>query len=318
MKVKSGYIYILLTAFMFSTMEIALKLVSGVFAPMQITMLRFLVGGVLLIPFARASLKKREAKLTGQNWRYFLLLGFLCVLLSMVFYQMAVVHAPASVVGIVFSSNPIFVSVLAFLILHETIHWNNVAALALEVLGILAIIKPWDVAMELPGILLAVCAAVLFALYGVMGKRATARFGSITVTCFTFIFGGGEMLALLLIGHIPPVARALGAVPALRIFADVPFVQGISLQTLPVLLYICLVVSAGGYVCYMKAMESTSANEASLVFFIKPILAPILAFLILREAIHWNVFLGIGFFLAGSLVSILPAMARAKQAAVGK
>ena len=104
MKVKSGYIYILLTAFMFSTMEIALKLVSGVFAPMQITMLRFLVGGVLLIPFARASLKKKGEKLTGQNWRYFLLLGFLCVLLSMVFFQMAVVHAPASVVGIVFSS----------------------------------------------------------------------------------------------------------------------------------------------------------------------------------------------------------------------
>ena len=49
---KIGYVCIVLTAFIFSTMEIALKLTAGVFEPMQITMLRFLVGGVLLIPVA--------------------------------------------------------------------------------------------------------------------------------------------------------------------------------------------------------------------------------------------------------------------------
>lgn len=43
MNKKAGYVYILLTAIIFSTMEIALKLVSNVFAPMQITIIRFLV-----------------------------------------------------------------------------------------------------------------------------------------------------------------------------------------------------------------------------------------------------------------------------------
>ena len=55
----SGYLYIVLCAVIFSTMEVMLKTVHGVFAPMQITCLRFLIGGLLLVPFALRSMKKR-------------------------------------------------------------------------------------------------------------------------------------------------------------------------------------------------------------------------------------------------------------------
>jgi drug/metabolite transporter (DMT)-like permease len=43
----SGYLYIVLCALIFSTMEVMLKTVSGVFAPMQITAVRFFTGGVI-------------------------------------------------------------------------------------------------------------------------------------------------------------------------------------------------------------------------------------------------------------------------------
>ena len=55
-------------------------------------------------------------------------------------------------------------------------------------------------------------------------------------------------------------------------------------------------------------MEETSANETSLVFFFKPILAPIMALLILHEAIPFNMVIGILFILAGSLASIVPSL----------
>ena len=59
---RSGYFYIVLCAVIFSTMEVMLKTVHGVFAPMQITCLRFLVGGILLIPFASHSMKKKTPR----------------------------------------------------------------------------------------------------------------------------------------------------------------------------------------------------------------------------------------------------------------
>ncbi|MEA1960544.1 MAG: EamA family transporter [Bacillota bacterium] len=50
---KKGYLYILLTTLLFSTMEISLKTISDQFNPVQLTFLRFLTGALILIPFAQ-------------------------------------------------------------------------------------------------------------------------------------------------------------------------------------------------------------------------------------------------------------------------
>ena len=79
-----GYICIVLTALIFSTMEVVLKTVAGVFSPLQITALRFLIGGLCLVPFAVRSLKSKKKKLGSRDVPYFILTGLLCVVLSMV------------------------------------------------------------------------------------------------------------------------------------------------------------------------------------------------------------------------------------------
>lgn len=312
-----GYLCILVTAFIFSTMEIALKAVAGVFYPMQINMLRFLVGGVLLTPVALSALKKKNLTVSREEWLRFARLGFVCVVVSMVLYQMGVVSGRASVVAVIFSGNPIFVTFLAYLLLGEAIHRNHIAALILEVVGILCIVNPLHSTVSLSSVVLTVLSAVFFALYGVLGKKTTARFSSIVTTCFAFLFGGAEMLGILLLGRIPAVAGLLRRM-GLSIFAQVPILGGISLQSLPGLLYVCAVGSALGYVGYMMAMEYTSAQKASLVFFLKPVIAPVLALLIIREEIPLNMLVGILFFLAGSLVSILPGLLRERAAAKNK
>ena len=54
---KRGYLYIAVTTLLFSSMEVALKLISGQFNPIQLNFSRFLVGGLVLIPFAVRELK---------------------------------------------------------------------------------------------------------------------------------------------------------------------------------------------------------------------------------------------------------------------
>ena len=53
-------------------------------------------------------------------------------------------------------------------------------------------------------------------------------------------------------------------------------------------------------------MEATSAMQGSLVFFLKPVLAPILAMLLLGEEIPWNMWAGISLMLAASIISMIP------------
>ncbi len=306
-KFSSGFIYIILSAVIFSTMEVMLKTVGGVFAPMQITVLRFLIGGVLLIPFALRSVRKKGARFERSDMGFFALSGFLCVAFSMVLYQMAVTHTNASVVAVIFSCNPIFVTVLAHLILKEDIRRNQIVALVLELLAIVIIINPFNAKLNTAGVALSVCAAVVFAFYSVVGKKKSAKFGSIAVTCFSFIFGSLELMTLLLLGKTKAVGGLFSAV-GLKVFTNVPIIPHVPLWAIVPFLYICIIVTAGGYVCHMLAMEKTSAQTASLVFFFKPILAPIFAFVFLREEIPINMIIGIICFLIGSGMAIVPGL----------
>lgn len=313
-----GILSIVLSTFIFSTMEVMLKLpsISGVFHPMQITVERFLIGGLCLIPFALVALKKKGVRLSKRHWRYFAFTGLLCVPLSMVLFQLAVSVGQAGVVAVLFSGNPIFVTILAFVILRERIYWNNILALVLSVCGIIAIVNPFSggTHVNLLSVALVIISALLFSSYSVFGKRMTKECGGIVVTCMSFLLGGGELLLLLLLGHLAPVAGLYQAV-GLSIFCDVPFLSGINATTILPFLFIALINTAAGYVFHMMAMEKVGSHMTNLIFFFKPILAPLLALLVLGEVITANMVVGIVFFLLGSLSGILPTMRRTKREA---
>jgi drug/metabolite transporter (DMT)-like permease len=309
---KNGYIYIFLTTVIFSTMEIALKLVSGVFNPIQLTFTRFFIGGLFLIPFALGALRRKHSSVSISDLCYFAFLGFLGIVVSMLLYQLAVQNTKASVVAVLFSSNPVFVTVLAFIFLKEAIHKNNILALVLEVIGTVIIINPLNVKLSVLGITLTIASTLTFALYGVFGKRKCVKYGGVVVTCFGFLFGGLEMLVLIGLSHIYPIAAWFSS-NGLAIFSNIPLFKGYNLNILPIIVYICIINSGIGYACYFMAMEKTSAQTTSLVFFFKPILAPILALVLLHEAIPMNMLIGILFILLGSLSSILPGLLAQKN-----
>lgn len=307
MSLKKGAIYIFFSTILFSSMEIVLKLVSSNFNPLQITLSRFLVGGLVLLPFAIIALKKKQIKLTTKDIGYFSLLGLICVVISMIFYQLGVINTKASVVGVLFSCNPIFVMFLAYFILKEPITKYNTISLILEIVGILIIINPFNTNLSVKGIVFTLLAAITFAIYGVLGKRKCLKYSSLVVTCFSFILGSIELLILITIARIDFISTLL-INNSLEIFTNVHLLTGYTLNNILPMLYIFIGVTGLGYAFYFKAMEETTANTASLIFFFKPMLSPILALVILKEVITINMAIGVLFILIGSLTSILPNM----------
>ncbi|GLC29444.1 DMT family transporter [Clostridium omnivorum] len=303
---KKGYIYVVLTAIIFSTLEIVLKLVAGVFNPIQLTFTRFFIGGLFLVPFTHKSLREKHISVKN-DLVYFAFLGFLGIVISMGLYQLAVQTTKASVVAVLFSCNPVFVTILAFFLTGEVINKNNILSLILEIIGTLIIINPLNTKLSVLGIILTITSTLTFALYGVLGKRMCEKYGGVTVTCFGFIFGSLEMLVLIALSHNSFIANYFSLI-GLPVFTNIPLFTGYSIKLLPILLYIFIVNTGIGYACYFKALEETSAQITSLVFFIKPILAPILALILLHEIIPFNMLIGILFILIGSLSSILPEL----------
>ena len=234
---KEKYIYIALTTVIFSTMEIALKLVAGAFNPIQLTFTRFFIGGIFLIPFAVNTLNKKNMKISKDDLKFFAFLGFLGTVVSMVLYQLAVVNTKASVVAVLFSCNPVFVTILAYFLLKEAIHKKNIAALFLDVAGIIVIINPLSTRLSAAGVILTLTSTITFALYGVSGKKKCAKFGGIVVTCFGFIFGSLEMLVLIGLSHVSAVSAMLSNA-GLAIFSNIPLFTGYNLNTLPIISFI--------------------------------------------------------------------------------
>jgi drug/metabolite transporter (DMT)-like permease len=309
-------VYIVLATILFSSMEIALKTIAGRFNALQLNFLRFGIGGLFLLPFALRSLKKRGVSLGPRDWAFLALSGLTCVVLSMGLYQLAIQYCKASIVAVLFSCNPVFVIPLAALFLKERIRGSTLVSLAASVAGMLCIVDPAGLGAGGalggigPGIALTLGSAAVFAAYGVMGKARGGRMGGLATTAFSFILGSVELLVLIALSHAPLMARALRSL-GLGSFADIPLTAGLELGILPIFAYISLCVTGIGYAAYFMAIESSSAATASLVFYVKPALAPILALAILGEAIAPSTIAGILLVTLGSAIAFIgPRLAR--------
>jgi len=280
---NKGYIYILITALAFSTMEIVGKMISAQIDPLQMTFIRFLIGGLFLLPFALKELKKRNMKLTLEDFLFFALTGTIGIVISMSFFQLAILNTKASIVAVIFSTNSVFTIPFAYIFLKEKLNKRMFLALIISIVGIILIFNPFSVTPDVKGIFLAFIAAVTFALYGVISKIRIEKYGGLILNSFSFIIG--DMILLLVL-----------------LYFDVPIIGGINQGNILHILYLGVFVTGIGYLCYFEAMKHTSAITASMVFFIKPALAPLLSFIILSETIKLNALIGIVCIIIGALI----------------
>ena len=117
---KKGLIYALITAVVFTTLEPVSKLIAADVNPYAITFWRFIIGSLLLMPFALKKIRKEQIKVEAKDIGILAMLGTLCICFSMVMLQLAVKEADApSLIAIIFSANSVFTILFAILILKE-------------------------------------------------------------------------------------------------------------------------------------------------------------------------------------------------------
>ncbi len=284
---KKVFGFVILSAVLFSTMEVALKIASVGLDPFQMTFTRFFWGGIFLLPFAIKELKKRSIVFDRNDFYYYMILGILNIVISMTFFQLGVIYAKASTAAVVFCTNPMFTMLFAHFITEEKLTKKKVVALGISIIGLLFIMNPFNMNAgdELIGIGLAFVAAVVFGLYSAYGKLRIIKYGGIAQTSISFIMGSLVLLVFLWVTRRPVIS-------------------GITQDNLLLVLYISILVTGVGYLAYFMAMEKSNALYASLVFFVKPAIAPVFAILILCETITINVIIGIVFILIGSYITM--------------
>jgi hypothetical protein len=168
-------------------------------------------------------------------------------------------------------------------------------------MAIISDISQLDV--KVTGVILCLLAAISFSLYGVLSKYFTKGLpiGGVVVTSYGFLFGVLELFILIMLSRIGVISQFLNA-NNLKVLSDIPILSGISFKTILPLIYICVGVTGLGFATYFAAIEALPMSTVSLVFFIKPVLAPIFAFIGLGEVILQKNIIGLLLIVIGSCI----------------
>lgn len=280
---NKGYLYLAVSILIFGPFEVISKLVHGI-DPIQLNFLRFLIGGLALLPFAIHDIRRRQVVIAPPDMFYMIGLGILYIPVSMVFLQVAIQNTPASLSTFVFSSNPVFIAIFAAWLLNEKPNFFIVLSIALEIAGLLFISNPLNGQFDI--YFLHLCfAAVTFAFYNVLMRKTTGKFGNLAAFTIVVICG------TVALGLYLPVA-------------GIPWFAGISAGNVLPLLYLGVLGSGITFVSYYKGMELTSTNVGSIVFFFKPIQGTIYAIIILNEQLTTAFIIGASLIIFGSVFMI--------------
>ena len=177
----------------FGLMAVAIRLASRTEPTTEVAFFRNFFGMLALLPLLLAPALRQPAPLqamrnavrTDQLPRY--VVRCLVGLASMLCGFWAIGHLPLAQAIALSYASPVFVTILAMLMLGERVRARRWAAVAIGFAGVLVIVRPWSHAFT-PGTLVAVAAAVLSALVAIQIKQLARIDNPDTIVFWTYAF----------------------------------------------------------------------------------------------------------------------------------
>lgn len=284
-KIK-GAIYLSLAAGIWGGMYVVSKYVLDYVPPLTLVVLRFSIAAAVLGAIFKL---KGYPSVARSDIKIMAWLGFIGYTVSIGAQFAGTWLSSAHLGAVITSASPAFIVLFGVLLLKEKITVAKLLSLLVASVGVAVVIGVGSGDLtggSLAGNLFLVLAAVSWALYSVLGKVATKKYNSLTVTLYAAIFG--------LIFTIPLALWELT-----RLTAD-PFANhwvwlGI--------IYVGVVSTAGAFYFWNKGFELMDASSAAVFFFVQPVLGSFLGWLVLGEVLEKNFFVGGAMILAGVAIT---------------
>lgn len=293
-----GYISLLGGIFLFSTIEVVSKKVGTEINPTLFTFIRFFITGVVLLVASIPILKKREYALNRKDYGIFILNGFFGIAVAISLFHYAInVFENASSAAVVFCANPIFVVLFAPLINKTKFAMSSFLVVMVGLIGISCFVMEGGSFQEssLIATLLMLGSAALFGASICLTKKYVSNYGAMVFMGFSALFGSLFLLPVIFV--IGPVASW----------------QSFSADWVPIM-YVVLVGTTAAYFLYYYGLSHTSLVSGSMTFFLKPIIATILAVIFLpNERITVYSIVGTSFILLAVGIDMCMKFKQAKQ-----
>lgn len=297
---KSKTKYLLMTiagVIIFSTYEVVSKTMSGAISGSLLTLYRFMLGGLILLPFAVKDMKKRKVSINKKDVGFLFLFGFLLVCVSMTLAQYGIIYSKAAICAVTFSANPLIVSILAAFVFKEKFTARKTTGLAIGLAGLLVTCFSFFSGIDnqsenfVLGVVLIIVAMLIFCIYTIYSKKIlTSKIGPTATTSLVSIFGSITLL---------PVVIIQGAMNGTNPFAcDI-------VSVMPQFLYCAIMGTGISYLLYFAGLANIETGTGSMIFMAKAPLASILAAIVLSEPTSIANIIGIVLIIAGMTIAVM-------------
>ena len=279
------YIEALFAVIVWGASFIATKVALQDISPVTIVWLRFLMG--VLILGLTVFLQKQFALPAKKEWIYFALLGFLGITFHQWLQSNGLQTSEAGTTAWIVATTPVFMALLGWLLLREKLGWTKTSGILLAFIGVLVVVSKGNFrsisigTLGAPGDLLILISAVNWAVFSALSRRGlkshhpslmmfyVMSFGWLFTSVLFFTTNGwAEISNLTIDGWI--------AVAFLGIFC-----------------------SGLAYIAWYDALKALTTAQTGVFLYIEPLVAVVVAFFILGEAITFASLLGGAIIIGG-------------------
>ena len=293
-----GYAMVWTAALLFALNGTVSKVVleSGI-STIELTQVRSLgacVGFALLL----AILRPASLRVTRRELPFLLLFGLTGVAFVQWLYFVAIARLPVGIALLIQYLAPLLVALWARYAMHEDVRRRIWVALALALAGLALVVQPWGESLALDGlgVAAALAAAVAYAVYILLAERGVRRRDPFSLTLYGFLFAGLFWAAF----------QPLWLFPAAHVGGRTSLLGNLDAYSAPVWLLLAFVVAVGTMLTFglvVSALRHVSATRVGIVAMLEPVVATLIAYLWLAEALGPLQLAGGGVVLAGILLA---------------
>jgi drug/metabolite transporter (DMT)-like permease len=253
--------------------------------PITVVWLRFGMGVVIL---GIAVIARKEFAWPARNeWAYFALLGLLGITWHQWLQSTGLVTAQASTTAWIVATTPIFMALLGWLVLKERLTVLQTAGIGLAAVGVLVVVSNGNLTsifsgkFGTPGDYLIMLSAPNWAVFSTLSRRGLQKHPAARMMLYVMTFGW--------------------------LFSSIGFFAGGHFSQIPKLSaggwigvsFLGIFCSGLAYIAWYDGLQAIAASQVGAFLYLEPLVAVVVAGVILSEPITWVSLTGGGVILLG-------------------
>ncbi len=279
-----GYAFVILAACLWGTLGLFFRVLHNTYGLPALTLAFLRAGlGTVIALGAMLIIQPRALRLPRRALAFFALYGLIGIAAFYWVYAQAILLTNVATAAVLLYTAPAFVTLIAWRAWGEPIDRHKMIALTLAFGGCVLVADAYDptqLSLNLVGIALGIGAGFAYALYTVLGKIAMRQYSPSVALTYELIFGTFFLLPLQTADGFAPLAQPVTWI----------FLVGLALGP-----------TLGAAWLFNAGLQRVPASNASIIATIEPVVASVLAFVLLNERLEILQILGGGMVIAGAI-----------------